>query len=300
MTTGSAPRVVVVRRPTEYELLIEQHGTRAQAQFYLERQGQALASVEERHARVGRALEAVRARIPRAWRNANLIRADLDRFVFEPKDIIVAVGQDGLVANVAKYLDGQYVIGINPDPAAYEGVLVPHSPAAVGDLLADCEAHRAATQSRTMVEVRLDDGQRIIALNEIFIGHHSHQSARYRIVTGAFEERQSSSGFIISTGTGATGWARSINRERKDALPLPAPQDAKLAFFAREAFPGSGFQTSLTSGILLEGGQLRIISEMNAGGVVFGDGMEDDRLEFLWGSIADIAISKERLELVAA
>lgn len=33
------------------------------------------------------------------------------------QDIVVVIGQDGLVANTLKYLDGQPVIAINPDPA---------------------------------------------------------------------------------------------------------------------------------------------------------------------------------------
>jgi hypothetical protein len=300
MSGALAPRIVLVRRPTEYELLIEQHGTKAQAEFYLQAQGQGLGAIEQRHRNIEAALKVVHAQIPRSWRSVNLLRTDLDRFVFEDKDIIVAVGQDGLVANVAKYLDGQYVIGVNPDPTAYEGILVPCPPAAVGDLLADCEAQRVTAELRTMVEAVLDDGQRLLALNEIFVGHHSHQSARYRVVVGTEEERQSSSGFIVSTGTGATGWARSINGERKDAVRLPQAEEAALAFFVREAFPGSGFQVKTTAGVLHQGSSLRIISEMNVGGVVFGDGIEEDRLEFLWGRIATIGISKERLRLVIA
>jgi hypothetical protein len=37
------------------------------------------------------------------------------------------------------------------------------------------------TQNRTMVAAKLDDGQTLTALNEIFVGHVSHQSARYTI-----------------------------------------------------------------------------------------------------------------------
>ena len=46
---------------------------------------------------------------------------------FGPEDVIIAVGQDGLVANVAKYLDGQPVVGVNPDPQRNPGVLVRHA-----------------------------------------------------------------------------------------------------------------------------------------------------------------------------
>jgi len=298
MSTPLAPRAVIVRRPTELELIIAQHGTRAQAAFYLERQGLRIADVDERHRHVVAALEAVRAQIPRSWRHIVLTRADLNRFVFEEHDIVVAVGQDGLVANVAKYLDGQYVIGINPDRSSYEGVLVPNEAAAAGDLLADAVAGRAEAEVRAMVEATLDDGQHLTALNEIFIGHHSHQSARYRLLLGASDERQSSSGIIVATGTGATGWARSINEERNRVLDLPAPEERALAFFVREAFPGSGFATRTTFGRLGANDRLTITSEMNSGGVLFGDGIEEDRIEFLWGSTASITLSSKRLRLV--
>lgn len=295
-----APRVVLVRRPTEYELLIEQHGTPAQVKFALQAQGNALADVEERDGRLQRALDTVKRAIPRAWRSVFLLRSDLDRFVFEEKDILVAVGQDGLVANAAKYLSGQYVIGVNPDPSAYEGVLVPHDPAATADLLSDCAQNRARTQSRTMVEAVVDDGQRLLALNEIFLGHQSHQSARYRFAWDGEDERQSSSGIIVSTGTGSTGWARSVNLERNSSLALPVPEERKLIYFVREAFPGSGFATRTTSGYIADGSHLRVVSEMNVGGVLFGDGIEDDRVSFLWGAQVDIKIAAERLRLVIA
>src|SRR5690606_19622356 len=95
----------------------------------------------------------------------------LDRFLFEPEDVVVALGQDGLVANVAKYLAGQPVIGVNPDPGRYDGVLVRNPPQAVADLLDAAVAGRARVERRTMAAASLDDGQHLIALNEVFIGH---------------------------------------------------------------------------------------------------------------------------------
>ena len=76
-----------------------------------------------------------------------------------------------------------------------------------------------------MAAARLDDGQELLALNEVFVGHASHQSARYTLALGERAERQSSSGLIVATGTGATGWAASIHRERHSGLALPAPED---------------------------------------------------------------------------
>jgi NAD kinase len=298
MTSAPVPRVVVVTRASELEALLARHGTRPQARFFLERRGQALADVEQRHALREAALAAVSRAIPVEWRRVRIDRADLSRFVFETRDLVVAVGQDGLVANAAKYLTGQPVLGVNPDPERYDGVLVPHRPRSAGPLLAAMAAERAEIESRTLAEARLDDGQRLLALNEIFAGHRSHQSARYRLSFGGREERQSSSGVIVATGTGATGWARSINGERAHRLDLPSPADPVLAFFVREPFPSIATGTSLDGALVPSGQALVITSEMNEGGVLFGDGIEDDRLEFPFGTRAEVMPAAETLRLV--
>ena len=82
-------------------------------------------------------------------------RADLDRFLFDPDDIVVIVGQDGPAANVAKYLDGQPVIRIKPEAGSNPGVLVTDRPADVPDLLRG----QASVERRTMVEASTDDGR---------------------------------------------------------------------------------------------------------------------------------------------
>src|SRR5207247_6105894 len=142
-----APRVVVVRRPTEYEQLLARHATRGQAAFFLDTRGEDIDPVEERHRSFELARSQVLGAIPAKWRRIELDRSNLDRFLFEPDDIVVALGQDGLVANAAKYLShAQPLIGINPDRGRFEGVLVRHPPEAVGDLLTDAAAGHAVIE----------------------------------------------------------------------------------------------------------------------------------------------------------
>ncbi len=294
------PRVVVVTRKTEYELLVERHGTHAQAAFFLRMREQQIELVKERHDRFERELQAVVAAIPRAWRRARVARADLHRFLFEPDDVVVAVGQDGLVANLAKYLDGQRVIGINPEPERNMGVLVPCRSRDAEGLLQQTVRDEVEIERRTMVEGRLDDGQRLLALNELYLGHRTHQSARYRICHGGAEELQSSSGLVVTTGTGATGWASSIHRARLTPVALPSPEERRLAFFVREAYPSHATGTAITDGELGEGDALTVVSRMNEDGVIFGDGIEDDRLVFHWGSRVRVGLAREVLSLVRA
>lgn len=297
---SDTPRAVLVTRPTPYEMLLRRHATREQARFFLESRGQSIDDAEAWHRSFSETRRAVMAAVPSAWRVARVDRDDLERFLFEPADVVVALGQDGLVANVAKYLSGQTVVGLNPDPERYEGVLARLSPADAGELLLAAASRDPAVEERTLVECALDDGQRLLALNEVFLGHRSHQTARYRLALSGAEERQLSSGVIVSTGTGATGWARSIVRERGDAMALPGPCDPLLSFLVREAFPAPDAGVSLTAGAIAGGAALTVTSEMDDGGTVFGDGIEADRVEFGYGMRATLKVADTRLRLLAA
>lgn len=290
------PRVVFVTRETDYELLLARHATRGQAKFFLETRGQDIDGLEDRHRRFHATLQAGRVAVPSDWRQAEVKRADLDRFLFGPEDVIVVVGQDGLVANVAKYLDGQPVLGLNPAPDLYDGVLVRAPLALLRELLPASVAGAARAERRTMVEARLDSGERLLALNEVFVGHHSHQSARYRIACGELAEDHSSSGLIVASGTGATGWARSIMEATRAPLPLGAEERA-VAFFVREPFPSIATGTTLRAG-KLAAAPLAVTSRMNDGGVIFADGIEQDFLAFDWGRRVLLRPAAQTLNLI--
>ncbi|MFE3116857.1 NAD(+)/NADH kinase [Streptomyces niveus] len=298
-----APRAVLVHRTTEYEELLARHGTHGQAAFFLSSRGRDIREVAERHHRTHRALIDVAAAVPHRWRQSRVERADLDRFLFGPEDVVVVAGQDGLVANAAKYLSGQPVVGIDTDPGRNPGVLVRHRAADTGKLLAEAVGGRGAADELTMVEAVADDSQRLLALNEICLGPAGHQTVRYRLSTDArpasstAPEPQASSGVLVGTGTGATGWLRSLWQERASALPLPAPADRRLLWFVREAWPSPTTGTSLVSGALTPTDRLRLTIESDRL-IAFGDGMESDALTLTWGQTVHVGVSATRLRLL--
>ncbi|MEV4032761.1 hypothetical protein [Streptomyces umbrinus] len=293
-----APRIVVVHRTTEYTELVAHHGTHGQAAFFLSSRGRDIAEIAERHHRTRRALTDVTSAIPLTWRQTQVERRDLDRFLFAPEDVVVVVGQDGLVANVAKYLTGQPVLGIDADPGRNPGVLVRHRPADAPTLLP--AVLTSAVDELTMVEAVADDTQRLVALNEIYLGAVGHQTARYRLGLeddGDVVEAQASSGVLVGTGTGATGWIRSVWQERGSSLPLPRPTEDRLVWFVREAWPSPATGTSRVAGQLAASSRLSLTVESERL-IAFGDGMEGDAVELTWGQTVRVGVCGERLRLV--
>ena len=207
------------------------------------------------------------------------------------------VGPDGLVANVAKYVGEQVVVGVNSVPQANAGVLVRCTPEqGVGALRRLETGSDLRVDQLTMVLAAADDSRTLTALNEVFIGHPSHQSARYELTLGSRAERQSSSGVVVSTGTGATGWGASLKRGRHMG-DLPAPTSHSLAWFVREAWPSPHTGTNCTEGILGEGEELSLVVGSESL-VLFGDGIESDRLTLTWGQSVQVSRAPRALSIV--
>ncbi|MDO4259590.1 MAG: hypothetical protein Q4C87_08735 [Actinomycetaceae bacterium] len=289
----STPRMVLVYRRTQLEVLLETHSTMGAVEFFLGERGQSLALLQAADAAQRRAIEEVISVLPATYRLAQVERENLSRFLFEPDDLIVVVGQDGLVPNVAKYVDEQQVVGVSPSAP---GVLCTFTPALFSQMLAGEEA--AGEKELVMVEARIDDGQVLRGLNEVFIGHRSHQSARYELQWQDRKEFQSSSGLIIGTGTGATGWLASLWGQQRPEFSLPGPEEPELAFFVREAWPSASSGTSMTSGLVGGQDEIKLIARSEM--VIFADGMERDCLRVDWGQSIHVRCAQKPLNLLVS
>jgi hypothetical protein len=236
-------------------------------------------------------------------------RSFLPNLDFARYVVVVVVGQDGLVANAAKYVGDVPIVAVNPDPARFDGVLLPFQLSQVRTAVTRVLDRQARTRQVTLAEVNLHDGQRLLAFNDLFVGCSSHVSARYKLRAGKKRsESQSSSGMIVATGAGSTGWlssvfnmaggiARSLGAELH-AAPRMAWEDRQLAWAVREPFVSKTSRAELVFGLLPEGEELIVESQMSSGGVIFSDGVESDFLEFNGGSIARISVSQQRARLV--
>ena len=251
-------KIVLVTRKTRLEELIERFNTRAQAKFYIQHAGGDFSTYVAEHDAYQRSLESVRRSVEVGLKIQVMDRALVPTYLFSKTDLIVTLGQDGLVANTAKYVGGQPILAVNPDPERFDGVLLPFQPAGLRAHLDLTLAARARMKAVTLAEAKLKDGQRLLAFNDLFIGAASHVSARYRIRHGEKRETQSSSGIIVSTGAGSTGWLSSIFNETSGILAFlgGAPvtplriewEEHRLLFVVREPFVSRHSQASRRGG----------------------------------------------------
>jgi NAD kinase len=301
-------KVVLVTRRTRLDELVARYHSVAQARFYIEHLGADFADYQREHATYLQAKASALAAIAPFRRRQVIDRQFLPNFLFGPDDIVVALGQDGLVANTMKYLEGQPLVGVNPDPARHDGILLPFKADDLPAVLAAVARDRRAAKAVTMAKATLSDRQALYAVNDLFVGPKSHTSARYEIALGEAREIQSSSGIIVSTGLGSTAWMRSIvtgalaiagGGVDRDAVYRPLPWDAdRLVFAVREPFPSVSSRTDIVFGAIRRGNELRLRSLMPEHGVIFSDGIETDFLQFNSGTEARIGIADRRGQLV--
>ena len=301
-------KVVLVTRRTRLEELIARHHTLGQARFYVEHLGADFSDYLKESAAYAQGLQ-LTVEALQAWGRYQVIdRGYLPNFVFAPDDIVVALGQDGLVANTMKYLDGQPLIGLNPEPSRWDGMLLPFRPQDLGAVLPEVATGRRPAKGVTMAQVTLSDGQTMRAVNDLFIGPRSHTSALYEIEIGGRCEAQSSSGVIVSTGLGSTAWMKSvvagavsIVQRLRPGKPVvynaQAWDDDQLTFAVREPFASRASQTDLIFGPVTREQPLKLRSKMPDNGVIFSDGIEMDFLRFTAGVEATVTVSRAKGQL---
>jgi hypothetical protein len=258
-------------------------------------------------------LEVVQESLSPILRYKLIDRSFLPSFIFKGKiPMVIVVGQDGLVANTAKYVGNIPIIAVNQEPESYDGFLLPFTKDNFLSAVKQVLSGQFSSRTVSLAEVQIDNGQHLLAFNDLFIGTSSHVSARYYIQYGGAWEEHLSSGIIVSTKSGSTGWLSSVfnmshglqklldrkNRHDQKTVNKITFRDDQLFFAVREPFASRQTGINIIGGLLDSSDQLVIESLMPDGGVIFSDGIESDFLPFTSGNTATIKIARETAVLV--
>lgn len=300
-------KIILITRKTRLENLIVRYNTIQQAKFVIEHSGCDFSDYLEEDKIYKKAVAHIISVTERLG-NLHIIDRDfLPNFIFGKDDIIIAAGQDGLVANTLKYLDNQPLIGVNPDPKRWDGILLPFNVHNIEQIVIEVLKQQRRYKEITLAQVILNDGQMLYAVNDFFIGQKTHASARYTINYNNSKEQQSSSGIIVSTGLGSTGWFKSILAGASGVASYCFSQrtDLKqrekffwnsdfLYFTVREPYPSIQTSTDLVFGKIDNKHLFKVSSQMPENGVIFSDGIESDFIEFNSGAEAIIKVADKK------
>jgi NAD kinase len=302
-------KFVLVIRATRLQENIKRFNTKAQAAFFVKSRGQSFEDYELEDSNYQKARELVEHLIPKGVKLQVIDRTFLPNFVFGPKDVIITLGQDGLVVNTAKYLKEQLILAVNPDPERFDGILLPFLVKDLAQKINDLFSSKFKVKQITMGKVEMNDGQSLYAFNDFYIGARTHISSRYTLHYLNKAERQSSSGILVSTPAGSTGWMSSVFNMAKGVSKFKGYatdwgstrlnwEEEKLLFVVREPFKSNWSGTDLVIGEVMPNLEIKIESHMAESGVVFSDGMESDYLEFNSGSTIKIKIAEKKTKLI--
>src|SRR5206468_3403459 len=148
-------KVILVVRATRLAELRARFATKQQARFYVTRLGADFSDYEREDAAYQQSISAAREVLSELGRVQVVQRSLLPNFVFGPDETVVALGQDGLVANTLKYLGGQPLLGVNPDPKRYDGQLLPFQVKDLRQILPEVFAQRRPVRLVSMALAQL-------------------------------------------------------------------------------------------------------------------------------------------------
>lgn len=182
-------------------------------------------------------------------------------------DLVVASVGDELATSVAREIRQGRLIAINADPLTSEGALLWPS-------VDEFEEHFDAfpddlpTEFWPRIQVLINGVHFGDAIGDVFIGaRERRQISRYSLsVNGTPPEQQESSGIIISSGAGSTGWYRSAFWS--DFTP---PNDesfsSELHYVVTEPYRGKLTSYETTEGILKPGEEI-VVQSLMADGII--------------------------------
>jgi NAD kinase len=287
-------KIVVVTRPTRLDQLVRRFNTTAQARFYIERLGGDFGDYEREHERFTTAFDSILDAAAKSARVHHIDWTQTPNYQFAPDDLVVTVGQDGLIVNTLKYLEEQPIIGFNPEKERWDGLLAQFARENAYASLAMALNDELPERRVTKAVATLSDSQTLVAVNDFFLGVSDHSSARYVLRYSGSEESQSSSGLIVSTPLGRSGWLQSVingssgivgrmRGGKKLAVKAEGHRswdDDFLYFAVREPYASVSSGAELVFGKLSPETPLTIESKMGEKGILFSDGMQSDYIDF--------------------
>ena len=225
-------------------------------------------------------------------------RDELTREIAAKADMVIALGGDNHFQYVSHFLDNSgLIMGINSDPLRSEGNLIYLTTSDFENVLKKMQQGDFYMERWTRLEVQLNGEVLELATSELFLGEKERKyMSRHILTIRERTEEQKSSGLLVATGAGSTGWYDSACRYLYPDGNWFSGTAGIARFLVTEPFHGKLSGYSVLEGVLEAGDELIVRSLNDSAGILSIDSLEE--YEFNRGASASIQISDKPLRVV--
>ena len=219
-------------------------------------------------------------------------REKLQRKDLRKTDLVITVGGDGTFLRTAHQISDTPVLAVSSGARYNEAFFSRASKENFPGKIKRILGGEFRMKKLTRLEASIN-GKRlpIMAINEVFAGNRTpYHTSRYELNVRGKKEFQKSSGVLIATKAGSSGWAKSAAK-KKLAIPRGG-----FGYAVREPYFGRLTNPTLLHGCLSSGEKIRIKSRDYQGMVVM-DSYERE-FTFLEGDVLEIGVSGKPLNLI--
>jgi NAD kinase len=294
MNSFKNPLIIV--KKTKYELDLLQYNDLSYYKKICKIQNDSYDKIYQSHIRQLESREYIRKNIfPKA---KFIFREGLDSLNLNKFDLLIALGGDNHFTYVAHYCKNAIILGCNSDTKTSVGAL----------LNFDCYSLENAFSKKwsntkldkwSLIQSKINYPNKtslttVNAVSEISIRNMSPDlTSRYLIQKGKLKEEQKSSGILLYTGAGSTGWYTSCRSDEVEPSKFSKSANYFKAY-VRELSKKARLRFKLTDFKI--DSKIKIISMMNGG--ISIDALPERIYPFPAGSSAEFYLSKNKLKVL--
>lgn len=291
-------RILVVQKKTKFELDMEIYSSLDEYKKICKLQNFLFDRIFQSHQRQEESREYLRKQvIPQA---RFIFRDELSTINMDDFDLVISLGGDNHFTFVAHQVFPKIILGLNSDPDTSVGALLGFSTESFENLVQN--AWKSATiEEWSLIHTTLTypDGRVVHtfpSVSEISIRNNSPDLiSRYLIQFKDEIEEQKSSGLLLYTGAGSTGWVASCYPKKTG----PFPKDQRyFQVYAREPRRKDKTYEHFRWIDFRVEDSVEVVSEMNGG--ISIDSLAERYYLFPPGTKAEFTLGKTRLKVVIA
>lgn len=285
--------IVIGRKTTRYEGNLKKYGSHEALgeRISYDKLGERV----EDHWDYQKTLSELESEFESAGVDCHIVRVPVNSCeVFENKDLIVSLGGDGTTLRTSHYIkDDTPLLPLRTGRSI--GVLCSGEADKAGSIIERLLEDDFSIEERMRVAAEFR-GRKEYALNEVMVGNKYPRPSYYKLLFKGKEEEQGSSGVVVSSGSGSTGWYGNV-WETSNLKSFPR-DSKKLRYIVREPMRVEEEGLELLHGEIEEGEEFKIESLMDFNGVICFDSALKFMYDFPLGDTVKLSVSDEPLRVI--